>query len=66
MDYGIGCMESDSAKKVNTMTQETTVRIQTFFKIAEVEPLGDLKEEFLVQYGANDRDMLISAGLIQS
>jgi len=49
------------------MTQEeTTVNTQTFFKVAEVEPLDTLKDEFLSNYGENDREMLIRAGLIST
>ena len=47
------------------MTTEQSVKVQTSFKVADVEPLQDLKEAFILEY-QNDPELLIQAGFIPS
>ena len=46
------------------MTKEVSVKVQTFFKVANVNPLDTLKEAFLNEYD-DEPEMLINAGLLR-
>jgi hypothetical protein len=48
---------------VKEQIPEQLVQVQTFFKVADVEPLQDLKEAFIREY-QDEPEMLKSAGFM--
>ena len=54
-----------STTQSDNQIPEQSVKVQTSFKVADVEPLQDLKEAFMLEY-QDQPELLIEAGFMIS